>query len=212
MRLAAAVGLVTIVTLWACHAAGEHKETVMTGQAFSCDRAAEILGYPGAKTTCDQLLPDFYWITLGGRTVPGGSLQTQIVVENGKISDKGNAAAGRWLARAKILDHKAAQAFHVARALAALDALPAGFDAERVSGSMPEYGVAAGLAFDPFTLTLGTLWYQEPGGPRVTRTGDTPPRPARAILRGTADYHFTWTVEKLVDGKTWTKVRDTALE
>jgi hypothetical protein len=204
-----------LVVVAACHASTDgpdRKEASNMPQAFSCDRAPSILGYPRASTEmCKELLPDYFWIALKGGGVPGGMLQKQIVVENGAVAETGAAAAKRWLTRAKILAHQDARPFDVATALQVLGAVPPGFDPQTVDAKLPQLGLAGGLVFDPFTLTLVTDMYDPQGNLASDTGGMRAPRPARAILRGTADYQFTWTVEQMENGKDWVQVSQSPL-
>jgi hypothetical protein len=191
-------------------------------EPFTCDKAAALLGHPGARViSCQPYkgMPDFYWVILEGGDLPGAGLGQAVFLDDGQLDPaRGYGAAARYLRRIHIYERPDIPIEDLTYALSLLGGLPPGFQADAARLVDPTTGEKSTLDRRPFQLKLMSPDYRPPPPVPTDTPGPPPslteglhlpglppgapspgafaqPRPGRALLRGDEHYRFTWTIE-----------------
>jgi len=198
---------------------GPHMTRSNDNQAFTCGRAAELLGHPKATVkACDEVLPDLWRIGLtDGDFAPGWNELRTFVWRNGAIvNDRGQSTLARYLRSIKAHERPPISAFAVSVMLETLGATPPGFNPNDVNGQID--GLKGEVSHAPFGVTLIQSNYtppqpstspplpqgglsKPPGGPPSGPSvgppggGASPPSVGRATLTLNASYVGEWTIE-----------------
>lgn len=165
-------GLALFVVMLAC---GRSEGAPM---GFQCKEAPALLGHAGAKVQdCREVLPDFHRVVLVGGDLAHGEVFT-VVWDGGLSAERGLAALGRYLSRVKAFGERRLDVGAVSMLLRHFDAVPRGFDPERLGGSVGPPEVRSTLVRDPFTVTLFEPGWSPPVSPPLA------PMPAPPLAPG----------------------------
>ena len=162
---------------------------------FSCERAAEILGCPGATLgPCNEELPGVWRVVLHAPGIgPGDAVVRTFTWRGGRLEERGGQAhLARTLASIDAHQLSAVSAFGVQVLLEATGAAPPGFMPHTVEGAAE--GVAAAIRTRPFGVRLVMVNWRMPDAagaapgqpPRPTSPGPLGPPPGALPAGGVA--------------------------